>query len=147
MEAITPLKKKEEKIHQGFSNNETRTCFLWKVRLSPHANCQRIKVAWFVVNLFHLAFVNYHKCHNRQKTTTDDLARASVCHFYLYILCSVALSSLLCLSHIIPHLPHIIILPSHFFASSLVFLNADRTCKFEDFYSKEPHAASTLGRD
>ena len=107
-------------------------------------NCQSIKVARFVVNLFHLAFVNYHKCHNHQKTTTDDLARTNVWHFYLYTLCSVALSSLLCLSHIIPHLPHIIILPSHFFASSLSFLNADRTCKFEDFYYKEPYVASTL---
>lgn len=138
MEAIILLQRKSTKaffLRQWDANlppvKSSSTC--------PHANCQRIKVAGFVVNLFHLAFVNYHKCHNHQKTTTDDLARATVWHFYLYTLCSVALSSLLCLSHIIPHLPHIIILPSHFFASSLIFLNADGTCKFEDFSYKAPH--------
>lgn len=113
--------RKKEKKHQGFSNNETQTCCLWKVLLNPCANCQRNKAAIFDVNLFHLAFVNYHKCHNHQKTT-DELACVNVWHFYLYTLCSAALSFLLCLSHIVPHLPRIIILPSHFFfASSLIF--------------------------
>lgn len=95
-----------------------RATNLLSVQSSPEAraNCQRIKV---VVNLFHLAFVNYHKCHNHQKTTTDDSAHANVWHFYLCTLCSVALSFLLCLSHIIPHLPHIIILPPRVYAPSL----------------------------
>lgn len=53
-----------------------------------NAICQRTSVVWFDVNVSNMAFVNYHKCHNHQKTTTDDLARTRVRHFYLYTFCS-----------------------------------------------------------
>lgn len=86
-------------------------------------------------NFIPLSFVNYHSCHNHQKTTTDDLARANVWHFYLYTLCSVALSFLLCLSHITPHLLQIIILPSHSLCFSLRpwISKCRKTCKLQDF--------------
>ena len=113
--------KKGKKNPKVFSNNKIETCFLWKVPPNPHANCQRMKVAWFDVNEFVLVFLNYRKCHNHQETTTDELARANVWHVYLYTLCSAALSFLLCLWHITPHLLLIIILPLTFCASSLSF--------------------------
>lgn len=84
-------------------------------------------------------------CHNHQKTTTDDLAHANVWHFYLCTLCSVTLFFLICLWHIIPHLPPIISLPSHFSCFVLEFLNADRTCELQSLRSKKPHIASPLG--
>lgn len=121
------------KKHQGFSNNEAQTCFLWKVPLKPCANCQRIKAARSDVNLFYLAFVNYHKCHNHQKTT-DDLAHANVWHFYLYTLCSAALFPPLFITHYTTPASDNYSSLTHLFCLILDFLNAEQTCKFEYFY-------------
>lgn len=114
-------KRKTERNTKVFQTIRQKLVFLWKLLHYPHANCQRIKVAWFDVNEFNLVFLNYRKCHNHRETTTDDLARTNVWHVYLYTLCSAALSFLLCLWHITPHLLLIIILPLTFCASSLSF--------------------------
>lgn len=131
------VRKEKKKKHQGFSNNEAQTCFLWKVPLKPCANCQRIKAARSDVNLFYLAFVNYHKCHNHQKTT-DDLAHANVWHFYLYTLCSAALFPPLFITHYTTPASVNYSCLTHLFCLILDFLNAEQTCKFKYFYSKQP---------
>lgn len=95
VEAITAVQQGKSPL--SFSSNKDAQTYSFRCceKFLHHANCQTIETSRGAVNVFHLAFVNYHKCHNHQKTTTDDISGALTFDTSIFTcLCSATLSSL-----------------------------------------------------